>query len=86
MNRLRDILIAALLMTQLVWGWYFTRYVWAGERAQITNEVGQPYAVLTIDYGEPPKNFKEGEFYLLKCLKIRATKIDYGFCPVSKDN
>ena len=60
------------------------RYV-AGEPAHVTNEIGKPYAILTIDYGEPPKGFVEGEFYVLKCLKVRATKIDYGFCPVKRD-
>ena len=60
-----------------------TRY-WVGAPAEITNEIGKPYAVLTIDYGEPPTGFVEGEFYVLKCLKIRATKIDYGFCPIKR--
>jgi hypothetical protein len=57
-----------------------------GEPAQVINEIGKPYAVLTIDYGEPPEGFIEGEFYVLKCLKIRATKIDYGFCPIKRSD
>ena len=84
MNRLRDIVFVVLLVLQCVWGYYFLRRVYVGERAHIVNEIGKPYAVLTVDYGEPPEGFKEGEFYVLKVLKIRATKIDYGFCPVKR--
>ena len=78
-------IIIILVLVQFVWGWYFFKRVWAGERAYVLNEFGKPYAVLTIDYGEPPKGFVEGEFYILKVLKIRATSIDYGFCPVKRD-
>lgn len=96
MSRLRDILLVILIILQFVWGYYFLRYsgyvnelnrrwVYAGERAQIINEIGKPYAVLTVDYGEPPDGFVEGEFYVLKVLKVRATKIDYGFCPVKRE-
>ena len=74
-----------LLGLQALWGWQFSQRHWAGERAQIANNIGKPYAVLTIDYGEPPQGFVEGEFYVLKCLKVRATKIDYGFCPIERD-
>lgn len=84
MNRLRDILIIVLLGLQVLWGFYFFKRVYAGKRAEIVNEIGKPYAVLTIDYGEPLKGFQEGEFYVLKVLKIRATSIDYGFCPVKR--
>jgi len=73
-----------LLGLQVLWGWYFTRRVWPGDPAQITNDMGKPMAVLTIDYGERPRNFVEGEFYVLKCLKVRGTKIDYGFCPIER--
>lgn len=62
--------------------WYIKAV--AGEPAQVTNEIGKPYAVLTIDYGERPEGFVENEFYVLKCLKIRGTKIDYGFCPIKR--
>lgn len=84
MNRLRDILLFVLVLLQGLWAysWYSRTYV--GERAEVTNEIGKPYAVLTIDYGEPVKGFREGEFYVLKVLKIRATKIDYGFCPIQR--
>ena len=84
MSRLLKAILVVLILLQIVWGFYFFKRVWAGERANITNEFGKPYAVLTIDYGEPPKGFIEGEFYVLKVLKIRATSIDYGFCPVKR--
>jgi|GEM_PF-4485475 len=75
-----------LLCLQVLWGYRFARRVIAGEPAQVTNEIGKPYAVLTIDYGESPQGFVEGEFYVLKCLKVRGTKIDYGFCPIKRSD
>lgn len=87
MNRLLKILFC-LSIPGLVWlgfridAWYMRLVV--GEPAVITNDIGVPYAVLTIDYGENPKDFIEGEFYVLKCLKVRGTKIDYGFCPIER--
>ena len=79
--------ISIIILSNLFCWLYFgyLKKVWAGERAEIVNEIGKPYAVLTIDYGEPPEGFIEGEFYVLKVLRIRATKIDYGFCPVKRE-
>lgn len=62
---------------------YFKK-TYPGEPAVITNEIGRPYSVLTIDYGERPLGFVEGDVYVLKCLKVRGTKIDYGFCPIKE--
>ena len=45
-----------------------------------------PKAVLTIDYGEPPDGFREGDFYTLKVLKVRETKIDWGFVPLAVED
>ena len=42
-----------------------------------------PKAILTISYGESPIGFKEGDYYVLKVLKIRDTKVDYGFCRLN---
>lgn len=85
MNRLRDIMLIALVSMQLLWAGLLGRRTYSGEMVQVNPEIGKPYAVLTIDYGEPPKNFMEGEFYVLKVLKIRGTKIDYGFCPIRRE-
>lgn len=60
-------------------------YVHTGERAEIVNEIGKPYAVLTVNYGEPVRGFVEGEFYVLKVLQVRGTRVDYGFCPVKRE-
>ena len=64
----------------------FTRYVMAGQVTTVTNEPGRPQAVLTIDYGEPPMGFVVGRHYVLQALRIHGTKIDYGFCPLEKEN
>jgi hypothetical protein len=85
MSRLRDAILITVLGLQIAWGWLLMQRLYPGEHAYVVNEIGKPYAVLTIDYGEPPKRFVEGEFYVLKVLKIRGTKIDYGFCPIRRD-
>ena len=77
--------IPPLVLGGLWFDRWYTRMI-VGEPAKVTNDIGKPYAVLTIDYGEPPEGFREGEFYVLKCLKIRGTKIDYGFCPIERDS
>lgn len=58
--------------------------VYPGPPAEVDPNIGKPMAVLTIDFGEMPRNFGEGQFYVLKVLKIRGTKIDWGFCPVER--
>lgn len=63
---------------------WWMQYV-AGDPAMVTNDIGKPYAVITIDYGEPVKGFIENEFYVLKVLKIRGNKVDYGFCPIARE-
>lgn len=77
--------IAALVLAQLLWGWSFIERHYVGERAEIINEIGKPYAVLTVNYGEPVRGFMEGEFYVLKVLQVRGNRVDYGFCPVKRD-
>jgi hypothetical protein len=84
-NRLAvKILLVVLILAQFVWGYCFFHRVYPGRPAEITNEIGRPYAVLTIDYGEKPKGFVKGEFYVLKVLQIRETSVDYGFCPIER--
>ena len=74
-----------LLVFAGLWLYDFKNYVVACDRTELKNEIGKPYAVLTIDYGEPPKGFIVGEFYVLKVLRVNATSIDYGFCPVKRE-
>lgn len=50
--------------------------------SQLKSIVGLHYgakAVLTIDFSEQPKGFSQGDYYILKVLKIRGTKVDFGF-------
>ena len=44
-----------------------------------------PRAVLTIEYNEPAKGFEEGDLYILKVLKVRGTKIDWGFVRIATE-
>jgi len=44
-----------------------------------------PRAVLTIEYSEAVNGFKEGDLYTLKVLKVRGTKIDWGFVRLATE-
>ena len=59
--------------------------VWAGPPATLKNEAGKPLAVLSVDFGEMPRQFETGGFYALKVLKVRGTKVDFGFCQIKED-
>lgn len=85
MNLLLKIIIIVLFLVQFVWGYFFFKKIFPGEVAKLKRNISKPYAVLTIDYGEPVKGFSENSFYVLKALKIRGTKVDYGFCEIQRN-
>jgi len=71
MSRLLNLI---LIITLLL----LSSHLSAGSRA-ILGVAGGPRSVLTIDYGEPVKGIAEGDYFVLKVLKVRGSKVDYGF-------
>ena len=45
-----------------------------------------PRSVITVEYGSEPKGFTVGQFYVLKVLKVRGNKVDYGFCQLNVED
>lgn len=72
-------LLIFLLLVQFLWAFLIVRAgVFPGAPVKIQSINRKTLAVLTIDFSEPVKGFKQGKIYTLKALKIRGTKIDFG--------
>ena len=79
------VLLTILIIVQIAFGFLLFKRVYPAESVSITNEAGKPLAVLTVNYAGEPDGFKEGDLLVLKVLKIRGTKVDYGFCEIERE-